>query len=101
MGLKVFPKDPVDSVTAMVVPDGISEPDHRKTMRDKFGFHIAGGQGDLKGRIIRFSHMGYVDMFDTLGVIAALEMTLKAQGFDVTLGSGVAAAQAVFAEAMD
>ncbi|MBU0718931.1 MAG: alanine--glyoxylate aminotransferase family protein [Planctomycetes bacterium] len=101
MGLKVYPKDPVDSVTAMVVPDGISEPDLRKTMRDRYGFHIAGGQGEVKGRIIRFSHMGYVDMFDTLGVIAALEMTLKAQGFDVTLGSGVAAAQAVFAEAMD
>ena len=67
-------------------------------MRNKFGFHIAGGQGDLKGKIVRFSHMGYVDMFDTLGAIAALEMTLKVQGYDVKLGSGVAAAQAVFAE---
>ena len=100
MGLKVYAKDPVDSVTAMVVPDGVDEAALRKTMRGKYGFQIAGGQGELKGKIIRFSHMGYVDAFDTLGVIAALELTLKGQGFAVTLGSGVAAAQAVFAEVM-
>ena len=100
MGLKVYAKDPVDSVTAMVVPGGVDEGELRKTMRNKFGFHIAGGQGDLKGKIVRFSHMGYVDMFDTLGVIAAVEMTLKGQGYDLKLGSGVAGAQAVFAEAV-
>jgi aspartate aminotransferase-like enzyme len=100
LNLKVFSADPVDSVTAMLVPEGVDEGALRKTMRSKFGFQIAGGQGDLKGKIIRFSHMGYVDAFDTLGVIAALEMALAGQGFDVVVGSGVAAAQHVFAEAM-
>jgi aspartate aminotransferase-like enzyme len=99
-GLKVYAKDPVDSVTAMIVPEGVDEGQLRKTMRNRFGFHIAGGQGDLKGKIVRFSHMGYVDMFDTLGAIAALEMTLKGQGYDVKLGAGVAAAQAVFADSL-
>jgi aspartate aminotransferase-like enzyme len=98
MGLKVFPVDPVDSVTALVVPPGIDESALRKTIRAKYGFQIAGGQGDLTGKIIRFSHMGYVDLFDTLGVIAALEMTLAAQGFKLALGSGLAAAQKVFAD---
>jgi len=41
-----------------------------------------------------------VDAFDTLGVIGALEMALASQGFKVTIGSGVSAAQRVFAEAM-
>ena len=100
IGLKVFAKDVVDSVTAMLVPAGVDEAALRKTMLDKHGFQIAGGQGDLKGKIIRFSHMGYVDAFDTLGVIGALELTLKGQGFDVTIGSGVTAAQRVFAEEM-
>ena len=71
-----------------------------KEMLNKHGFQIAGGQGHLKGRIIRFSHMGYVDAFDTLGAIAALESTLQGQGYDVQLGIGVAAAQRVFAEGM-
>lgn len=100
MRLKVYPADPVDSVTAVLVPAGVNEAALRKTMRSKFGFQIAGGQGDLKGKIIRFSHMGYVDAFDTLGVIAALEIALAGQGFDVAIGSGVGAAQQVFAEAM-
>ena len=100
MGLKVYASDPVDSVTAMVVPAGVDEAALRKTMRSKYGFQIAGGQGDLKGKIIRFSHMGYVDVFDTLGVIAALEMTLKGLGFDVKIGSGVSAAESVFADSM-
>ncbi len=100
LGMKVYPADPVDSVTAMVVPDGVDEGALRKTMREKYGFQIAGGQGELKGRIIRFSHMGYVDAFDTIGVIAALEMALAAQGYKVTIGAGVQAAQRVFVEAM-
>ena len=98
LGFKVFATDPVDSVTALVVPDGVDEGKLRKTMRADHGFHIAGGQGDLKGKIIRLSHMGYVDAFDTLGVIAALELTLKTLGADVTVGAGVAAAMRVFAD---
>ena len=100
MGLQTFGVDPVDSVTAMIVPDGVDEAALRKTMREKYGFQIAGGQGDLKGKIIRFSHMGYVDAFDTIGVISALELTLAGQGFDVSIGSGLTAAQRVLVEAM-
>lgn len=100
LGMKVYGKDHVDSVTAMIVPDGVDEGKLRKTMLQKHGFQIAGGQGDLKGKIVRFSHMGYVDAFDTLGVIGALELTLKELGHDVKLGAGLAAAQRVLADAM-
>jgi aspartate aminotransferase-like enzyme len=99
MGLKVFAKDPVDSVTAMVVPEGVDEAALRKTMRGTHGFQIAGGQGHLKGKIIRFSHMGYLDSFDILGAIAALELTLIGQGYKLEPGTGLAAAQTVFAQA--
>lgn len=100
MGLRVYAADPVDSVTALVVPDGVDEAALRKAMRSKYGFQIAGGQGHLKGKIIRFSHMGYVDVFDTLGVIAALEMTLKGLGFELKIGAGVSAAESVIADAV-
>jgi aspartate aminotransferase-like enzyme len=100
LGLKLYAADPVDSVTAMVVPSGVDEGKLRKTMRDKYGFQIAGGQGELKGKIIRFSHMGYVDAFDTIAVLAALEMTLAGQGYKFTPGAGVSAATKVFTEAM-
>ena len=98
IGLKVFAADPVDSVTAMLVPDGVDEAKLRKTMRETHGMQIAGGQGSLKGKIIRVSHMGYIDQADTLGVIGALELTLHGLGHKFELGAGLAAAQRVFAE---
>ena len=44
--------------------------------------------------------MGYVDAFDTLGVISALELTLRELGYKFEMGAGVAAAQKVFAESV-
>lgn len=97
LGLRVFAADPSDSVTALTVPDGVDEPTLRKTLREKHGIHLAGGQGKLKGNVIRISHMGYVDAMDTLAAIAALELTLAELGHDVEFGVGLAAAQRVLA----
>lgn len=98
IGLRVFAADPSDSVTALCVPKGVDEGALRKIVKQKYGVHLAGGQGKLKGNVIRISHMGYVDALDTLGAIAALELTLAELGHDVQLGSGLAAAQRVLAE---
>jgi len=97
MGLTTFAKDPVDSVTAICLPDEVNEGELRKTLRSDFGMQWAGGQGALKGKIIRICHMGYIDACDTLGAISALEIALKRQGMPVEIGAGVAAAQKVFA----
>ena len=43
-------------------------------MRGKYGVHCAGGQGSMKGQMIRLNHMGYVDEVDTVGAIAAQNM---------------------------
>jgi len=86
-------------VTAMKIPDGVDGAKVPKTMRDKFGITIAGGQNQLKGKIARIAHCGYYGAFDTVTTVAALEMTLKELGADVELGAGVAAAQRVFLEA--
>ena len=100
LGLKLFAADPVDSVTGIWVPEDVDEGKLRKLFRSKYGMQIAGGQGKLKGRVIRISHMGYVDAFDTLAVIGGLELALHELGHPVELGKGLAAAQAVFAERM-
>ncbi len=98
MGIELFAADPVDSVTSLLVPAGVDEAALRKTMRSQHGMQIAGGQAQLKGKIIRISHMGYCDQFDTLSVIAALEQTLHAMGHGVKLGAGLTAAQTVLAQ---
>ena len=99
IGFKVFAADPVDSVTALTVPEGVDEAALRKTMRGKFGMQIAGGQDRLKGKIIRIGHMGYLDQFDALSVLSALELALHQQGHRFEIGAGLAAAQRVLAGA--
>jgi serine---pyruvate transaminase len=86
-------------VTAIKLPETIDGTKVPKTMRDTYGFTIAGGQNQLKGKIARIAHCGYYGPFDILSTITAFEMTLRELGADVELGAGVAAAQRVFLEA--
>lgn len=98
IGMSVYSKRPSDSVTALNVPAGVVEKDFRKQLRERFGIHLAGGQDQLEGKIVRMSHMGFVDSVDTLGAISAIEQTLHKLGHSFNLGAGVAAATKVFAE---
>jgi len=91
IGLEIFSKQPGDSVTGLVLPDGVDD-SIRKKLREKYGVSVAGGQAQLKGKIIRISHMGYVDPLETIGMIAALEYTLADMGVDIEIGKGVTAA---------
>ncbi len=86
-------------VTAIRLPAGIDGAKVPKVMRDRFGITVAGGQGRLKGQIVRIAHCGYFGAFDIVAAIAALEMTLRELGHEVELGTGVGAAQRVFSGA--
>ena len=80
MGLRVFAKDPSDSLTAVLLPEGFDEKTFRQRLRAEYGIVVAGGQDQLAGRVFRINHMGYVDATDTLGAIAAIEMLLSDMG---------------------
>jgi aspartate aminotransferase-like enzyme len=86
-------------VTAIKVPEGVDGGKIPKIMRDRYRITIAGGQNQLKGKIVRIAHCGYFGAFDILTAMGALEMALSELGHDVELGAGVAAAQRVFLEA--
>jgi aspartate aminotransferase-like enzyme len=64
-----------------------------KTLREKYGVSIAGGQGALKGKIIRLAHMGYIDKSDLLVGFACLEMALSELGVKIEKGKAVAAVE--------
>ena len=101
MGLELFgPEDEhANVVTVARTPEGVDGAAVPKTMRDKYGVTIAGGQGHLKGKIVRIAHCGYYGAFDVLTSIGALELALDELGHDVSFGAGTAAAQEVFARA--
>jgi aspartate aminotransferase-like enzyme len=99
LGLELFaPGSPGSAVTAVKAPAGMDSGVIVKEFRNRFGAIIANGQGSMKGKIFRIAHLGYFDFADLFAVTAALEIILNANGFPVKYGSGVAAAQNVYAE---
>ena len=95
MGLELFASSPADAVTAVKLPDGMDGVKLYKTMKDELGVQAAGGQGDLKGKILRIAHLGYMDASDVILVISAFETALAKIGHPVKAGEGVKAAQKV------
>jgi aspartate aminotransferase-like enzyme len=97
LNLSVFADESCASnaVTAINIPQGIDGEKLVKTLRDVHGITMAGGQGDLKGKVIRIAHMGAVDEYDILTGISSIEKVLHQMGYKFELGAGVAAAQKV------
>ena len=93
LGLTLFAKNPCNVLTSVVVPNGLDGKKLVKKMREDYGVSIAGGQIHLMGKIFRLAHMGYMDRFDIIIAISALEMMLQELGYSVELGKGIAAAE--------
>lgn len=93
LGLEIFPDESVSSstVTAVKMPEGVTDADLRGTMRNKYKVELAGGQEHLKGNIFRIGHMGNITYKELAITFSALGMTLKGLGFDINMGEGVAA----------
>ncbi len=99
LGLKLLaPENPSPAATGVYVPEGIDGGKFVKYLRDDMGVTLAGGQDHLKGKIFRIAHLGYIDTFDIIIAVSAVEMALKKFGHKVELGRGVAAAQKVLVE---
>jgi aspartate aminotransferase-like enzyme len=101
LGLEVFSQDGAHSVTvvALRLPAGIDGDAIRKAMREGSGVVIGGGQGKLKGQILRIGTMGDLTQTNVLGALGALETALLEAGAAIRIGTGVQAALKVFLEA--
>lgn len=97
MGLELFVNGPHASptITSIVPPKHIAVDAIRKKMREKHRILIADGQDDLKGRIFRIGHMGYVFDRDILMTLAALETVLSDLGYACPPGKAISEAVAV------
>lgn len=96
LGLELFAQFPCEVVTSVKVPEGIDGKIIVKKMRDEYGINIAGGQQILTGKIFRIAHMGYMDRFDVIIALSALEMVLTKLGYKVELGASIKSAEKVF-----
>lgn len=97
LGMEIFAKRPANALTAVVTPANDCEK-ITSQLKQKFGFQVAGGQGEMKGKLFRVSHMGYIDHVDALGFLSSLEIVMKSLGYPVELGKSLGAFQKVYAE---
>jgi aspartate aminotransferase-like enzyme len=102
LGLKLLaPDSPSPAATGIFLPQGIDADRVLEFLRDHMGVVLAEGQDQLKGKVIRIAHVGYMGAFDVITAIAALEMALRKFGAEIPFGRGVAAAQEVLMEALN
>lgn len=99
LGLPLFAEVPSNTLTAVRVPPGVDSGAVVKTMEQRYGVKIAGGQDRLKGKIFRLGHIGYYDEGDILRLIGAFESALIDHGVSIEAGAGVQAAQQSFRSA--
>jgi alanine-glyoxylate transaminase/serine-glyoxylate transaminase/serine-pyruvate transaminase len=85
-----------DTVTAVVVPEGI---DARHVITHAFARHdlaLGSGLAELAGKVFRIGHLGDLNELTLAAALAGTEMALADAGVPVTYGSGVGAALAAW-----
>jgi len=82
-GPEVFGTDPggrSDTITAVLVPEGVNADQVRQIALDKFNVSLGGGLDRLRGRVFRIGHLGDLNEPMVLGSIASVEMALDLAG---------------------
>ena len=82
-----------DTVTAVVVPEGKNGTDLVQLAAQKYGVAFGVGLGEVAGKVFRIGHLGMLTDVMMLAGLATAEMCMADLGWDIPLGSGVAAAQ--------
>ncbi|MGQ9553861.1 MAG: pyridoxal-phosphate-dependent aminotransferase family protein [Anaerolineae bacterium] len=78
MGLTTLAREECASptVTAVPLPSGVPAERLLEELRRQHGVEAAGGQGELKGRVLRFGHMGYIGEEDVDYLLMAISDVL-------------------------
>ncbi|MBO9409459.1 aminotransferase class V-fold PLP-dependent enzyme [Shimia sp. R9_1] len=95
-GLDLCAADPSlysDTVSAIRTPEGFNATDIVTHAASKYGVAFGVGLGEVAGKVFRIGHLGSLTDVMALSGIATAEMCMADLGLDITLGSGVAAAQ--------
>jgi len=76
LGYKVYSKSPAGAVTALSVPDGVDGEKLRDRIESEFNITLMGGQDQLKGKILRIGHLGFIEDEDFEIGLEALGLAL-------------------------
>jgi alanine-glyoxylate transaminase/serine-glyoxylate transaminase/serine-pyruvate transaminase len=82
-----------DTVSAIMVPEGISGADVIARAFKRYNLALGAGLSKVAGKLFRIGHLGDLNELMLLGGIAGAEMAMLDSGAKIEPGSGVAAAQ--------
>jgi alanine-glyoxylate transaminase / serine-glyoxylate transaminase / serine-pyruvate transaminase len=86
------PKWYSDTVSAIVVPEGINGAHVIDVAFRRYNLALGAGLAKVAGKVFRIGHLGDLNELMLMGAIAGAEMAMLDVGVKVTPGSGVAAA---------
>jgi alanine-glyoxylate transaminase/serine-glyoxylate transaminase/serine-pyruvate transaminase len=89
----VAPKWHSDTVSAIMVPEGINGAEVIARAFTRYNLALGAGLSKVAGKLFRIGHLGDLNELMLLGAIAGAEMAMLDVGVKIEPGSGVAAAQ--------
>ena len=89
----VAPKWHSDTVSAIMVPEGINGADVISRAFNRYNLALGAGLSKVAGKLFRIGHLGDLNELMLLGGIAGSELAMLDVGVKIEPGSGVAAAQ--------
>ena len=89
-----------DTVSAIVVPPDVDAKAVIKLGYDKYRTSFGSGLSKVAGSVFRIGHLGDLNEVMCLAALASAEMALRDAGARIELGSGVAAAQDWYRQAL-
>ena len=98
-GLALCAQDPAsysDTVSAIVVPEGVDSAEITKIAYYKYNMSLGAGLNKVAGKVFRIGHLGDLNEIMIIQALAGAEMAMRDCGINIELGSGVAAAQETF-----
>lgn len=95
LGLSPFAReeDRSVSIVALNYPEGFEDGPFRKTLAEKFKVLVAGGFGDLKGKVFRVGCMGEVSSYHVMRTISSIASTMAMMGRPADAAAGLSAAE--------
>jgi alanine-glyoxylate transaminase / serine-glyoxylate transaminase / serine-pyruvate transaminase len=94
-GLKLCAREPKwysDTVSAILVPEGINAAHVIDVAFRRYNLALGAGLSKVAGKLFRIGHLGDLNELMLMGALAGAEMAMLDVGVKVTPGSGVAAA---------
>ncbi|MEO1280798.1 MAG: aminotransferase class V-fold PLP-dependent enzyme [Pseudomonadota bacterium] len=100
-GLEVLCQEPrhySGSLTAVIMPEGVSADGFRKTVLENYNMSLGNGLARLSDKVFRIGHLGDFNHLMLLGTLSGVEMGLRKYGVPHRAG-GVLAAMDVLTDA--